>query len=51
MLMVVDKETHSGGGQFSLDGRFAVWGDADGTVTVFEPAEVQRRLARFGLGW
>src|SRR5262249_5485190 len=37
--------------QFGLDGRFAVWGSSDGTVTVFEPAEVQRRLAKFGLGW
>jgi serine/threonine protein kinase/WD40 repeat protein len=37
--------------QFSPDGRFAVWGNQDGTVTVFELEEVQRRLARFGLGW
>jgi serine/threonine protein kinase/WD40 repeat protein len=37
--------------QFSLDGQLGVWGNHDGTVTVFELAEVQRRLARFGLGW
>jgi serine/threonine protein kinase/WD40 repeat protein len=37
--------------QFSPGGRFAVWGNPDGTVTVFELEEVQRRLARFGLGW
>ena len=49
--MVVDQATPSRGGQFSLDGRFAAWGHSDGTVTLFEPEEVQRRLARSGLGW
>jgi WD40 repeat protein len=36
---------------FSPDGRYAAWGNRDGTVTVSDFAEVQRRLAELGLGW
>jgi hypothetical protein len=36
---------------FSPDGRYAAWGNRDGTVTVCDFAEVQRRLAELGLGW
>jgi WD40 repeat protein len=51
LLAVANNAPSGDASQFSLDGHFAVWGNADGTVTVFEPAEVQRRLAAFGLGW
>jgi serine/threonine protein kinase/WD40 repeat protein len=50
-LMIATNTLVGSASQFSHDGRFAVWGNQDGTVTVFELAEVQRRLARFGLGW
>jgi WD40 repeat protein len=51
LLTVATNAPAGGASRFSLDGNFAVWGTGDGTVTVFEPAEVQRRLAKFGLGW
>jgi hypothetical protein len=51
LLTLANETPSSGDGRFSLDGRFAVWGNDDGTLTVFEPEEVQRRLAKFGLGW
>jgi hypothetical protein len=38
-------------GEFSRDGRIVAWGEADGTVSVCDLAEVQRRLAEIGLGW
>jgi hypothetical protein len=38
-------------GQFSRDGRIVAWGEPDGTVSVCNLVEVQRRLAEFGLGW
>jgi hypothetical protein len=34
-----------------LDGRFLLWGDRPGLVCVGDLVEVQRRLARIGLGW
>jgi hypothetical protein len=36
---------------FSRDGRFLAWGNADGSVTVCNLEEVQRRLKEVGLGW
>ena len=51
LLMVANRSTSGGRCQFSKDGRFAVWGNDDGTVTVFEPAEVKGRLAQFHLEW
>ncbi len=36
---------------FSQDGRHAAWGNRDGTVTVCDFVELQRRLAELGLGW
>lgn len=37
--------------QFSPDGRRFVWGEGDGTVSVIDLTEAQRRLASLGLGW
>jgi hypothetical protein len=37
--------------KFSPDGNQIVWGNEDGTVTICDLNEVQRRLAEFGLGW
>ncbi len=37
--------------KFSPDGNHIVWGNQDGTVTVCDLNEVQRRLAGVGLGW
>jgi serine/threonine protein kinase/WD40 repeat protein len=37
--------------EFSRNGRIAAWGEADGTVSVCNLVEVQRRLAEIGLGW
>jgi len=37
--------------KFSPDGNFIVWGNQDGTITVCDLNEVQRRLAGIGLGW
>ena len=37
--------------KFSQDGNHVVWGNQDGTVTVCDLNEVQRRLAAVGLGW
>lgn len=41
----------SDGIKFSPDGNHIVWGNQDGTVTVCDLDEVQRRLAGVGLGW
>jgi hypothetical protein len=37
--------------EFTLDGRLVAWGSADGTVSVCDLVEVQRRLAEISLGW
>ncbi len=37
--------------EFSRDGRFVAWGNANGTVTVCNLVEMQSRLAEIGLGW
>jgi serine/threonine protein kinase/WD40 repeat protein len=36
---------------FDAEGRRVAWGNRDGTVTICDIAEVQRRLAEVGLGW
>jgi serine/threonine protein kinase/WD40 repeat protein len=36
---------------FSADGTRLAWGNSDGTVTVCDIRQVQRRLAEVGLGW
>jgi serine/threonine protein kinase/WD40 repeat protein len=51
LLMVVNGITVAGRMEFSLDGSVAAWGNRDGTVTVFDPAEVRTQLAKFGLAW
>jgi eukaryotic-like serine/threonine-protein kinase len=43
--------TGTDGLKFSPDGNHIVWGNQDGTVTVCDLNEVQRRLAGVGLGW
>ncbi len=37
--------------QFSCDGSKAIWGNADGTVTMCDLIEIRQRLASVGLGW
>jgi serine/threonine protein kinase/WD40 repeat protein len=37
--------------EFSRDGRMVASGNADGSVSVFDLVEVQRRLTGLGLGW
>ncbi len=37
--------------QFGASGTLVAWGSADGTVSVCNLAEVQRRLAQIGLDW
>ena len=37
--------------EFSLDGRFVVWGNADGSIAVCNLVEMQHRLAEIDLGW
>jgi WD40 repeat protein len=37
--------------EFSRDGRIVTWCNLDGTVSVCDLVEVQRRLAEIGLGW
>jgi hypothetical protein len=36
---------------FSMDGNRVAWGSADGSVTVCDLPEVQKRLDAIGLGW
>ncbi|MBI1918652.1 MAG: protein kinase [Planctomycetes bacterium] len=36
---------------FNHDGSLLIWGNGDGTVTVCDLNEVQRRLTEVGLGW
>jgi hypothetical protein len=38
-------------GQFSRDGLHLAWGNTDGTVSLLDLKEIQRRLAAVGLGW
>ncbi len=52
LRIVRDLDVTGGDGiQFSPDGNYLVWGNVDGTVTVCDLNEVQRRLADVGLGW
>jgi hypothetical protein len=37
--------------QFNLAGTHLAWGNADGTVTVCNLPEINRRLSEVGLGW
>jgi WD40 repeat protein len=41
----------STGGPFNIKGTHLTWGNVDGTVTVCDLEEIQRRLAVIGLGW
>jgi WD40 repeat protein len=41
----------SGLAMFDLDGRHVIWGNQDGSVTLCDLVEVNRRLAALGLGW
>jgi len=45
MLSVEESATFSG------DGTRLAWGNQDGTVTVCDLPEIQRRLAALGFGW
>jgi serine/threonine protein kinase/WD40 repeat protein len=42
---------NAGGQRFTPTGTHVLWGNADGTVTVCDIPEIQRRLAAVGLGW
>lgn len=37
--------------EFTRDGRYVVWGNPDGTVSVLDLVSVQERMASLGLGW
>jgi len=50
-LVTIASDETSGGSEFSRDGRLVAWGNANGTVTVCNLVEMQRRLAEIGLGW
>jgi len=41
----------TGQSQFSPDGLHLVWGNPDGSVTLVDLVEIQRRLSEIGLGW
>lgn len=47
----LDVKASSGLDSFSADGSLLAWGNADGTVSVCDIEEVQRRLATIRLGW
>ena len=46
-------EPWSSSPQFSpdLDGRYLIWGNRSGAVTVADLVEIQRRLTGLGVGW
>jgi hypothetical protein len=46
--MIPGIPTHS---MFTPDGQFAAWGNADGTVSICDFPQVNRRLGEAGLGW
>ena len=47
----MDMAATSGTSAFNPAGTHLAWGNADGTVTVGDIGEIQRRLAAVGLGW
>jgi hypothetical protein len=47
----IDALHTTGRALYSRQGDLVVWGDADGSVTVCDLHEVQKRLAEVGLGW
>jgi hypothetical protein len=47
----VDVAPSSARVQFEVEGTRVVWGNSDGTVSLADLAELQRRLAEVGLGW
>jgi WD40 repeat protein len=52
LTIAADAMTISGNrSEFSRDGRIVTWCNLDGTVSVCDLVEVQRRLAEIGLGW
>jgi WD40 repeat protein len=51
LQIAIKSDTISVVSQFSPDGRKIAWGNADGTVSVCDLVEVQRRLAEVDLGW
>lgn len=50
VTLSIDKICTSAG-VFSRDGSRPAWGNQDGTVTVCDLEEIQKRLAGLGLGW
>ncbi len=49
--LLIPAPDHAGRSAFSPDGLHIALGHADGTVTVPDLAEIQRRLAEFHMGW
>jgi len=47
----IDSMPAEGRPAFNLDGTHVAWGNQNGTVTVCDIPEIQRRLAALGLGW
>jgi hypothetical protein len=47
----IDVEPSSVVNEFSSDGRFLAWGNADGTVTVADLPEIERQITAAGAGW
>jgi serine/threonine protein kinase/WD40 repeat protein len=50
-LIVLGVNVPCSGLKFDVDGRHLAWGNRDGTVTLADLEEVQRRLAEFKLEW
>jgi hypothetical protein len=51
LAIAADTALYGTAGQFSHDGHIVAWGNIDGTVSVCDLVEVQRRLAQVELGW
>jgi hypothetical protein len=49
--LAIDTSVSSVQSEFDAEGRLLVWGNVDGSVSVCDIPEVQRRLAELGLGW
>ena len=51
LLHIAVEKARGGNASFSRDGRYVVWGQDHGTITICDLVQVQRRLAEVGMGW